>query len=250
MGVCVSKTGHPAEDFIRDILSHLKLLKTKTYSQLMEQIKQTFHDGLANQNDANELFKTYFEQDIQINRFSNYHNRIFSNLLEKIFKSTNEGLDKISAYYLLLILIPFSKKPEAELDSLSRKQRLDNILDVIRKINGNSSVNYKFLKSKLAFYLELLTITITKAVMDEALKSNVKTELYDQIKNLFNKVYSEQNLDDYLNSNLRDFETKYSVRLNNSEITSADMNEIFDKRISFFYTEELRYEIVYNYALV
>ena len=95
-----------------------------------------------------------------------------------------------------------------------------------------------------------MTRVITRAVIDEAVNNNVKPQLEDDLKNLNERVYTDINVNDYLNAVVRDYEAKYATRLNTDQITNADLKEIFEKRLEFIYVLELRYEIVQNYALV
>jgi len=249
MGVCGYRSVHPAEDFIYEILN-INKLNTKNTNDLETNVLHTFKDGTINFNEGIAHLKSLFEQEKPKNHYFNYHNRIFTSLIENVFSHRKEdSSDKISAFYLVFITIPFCRNVVSANDKQTKIIRIQQFFDLVKKIEGKVAIGFRTFKEYLRLYLNLMTTVISKAVLEEAINSNEKPSVQDELKNLIERVYDEKNLEDYLTSITRDYEMKYATRIDTSEITLENLKELFDKRIGFFYIQDLRYEIVNNYAL-
>jgi hypothetical protein len=249
MGGCGYRSIHPAEDFIFEILKIHKL-NTKNINDLQTDVLHSFKDGSINLNEGIAHLKTLFEQEKPKNYYFNYHNRIFTSLIETVFSlRKEESSDKISALYLIFITFPFCRKVDTDNEKQAKIIRIQQFFDLVKKIEGKVAIGFRTFKEYLRLYLNLMTTVISKAVLEEAINSNEKPSVQDELKNLIERVYDEKNLEDYLTSITRDYEMKYATRIDTSEITLENLKELFDKRIGFFYIQDLRYEIVNNYAL-
>lgn len=249
MGICGYRSLHPAEDFIYQILS-INKLNSKSPNDIQTEIINNFKNGKISQVEGLTYLKTLFDQDKGKNNYFNYHNRIFSYLLEKVFSfKNNDTSNDISSYYLIFVTFPFCWKVVSDNEKHSKVVRIQQFLDLVKKIEGKVSIGYRIFKEYLRIYLTLMTTIVTKAVLDEVVNSNEKPSLQEELKNLLERVFDEKNLEDYLTAITRDYETKYASRIDTSEVTLENVKEIFEKRINFFYIQDLRYEIVNNYAL-
>jgi hypothetical protein len=265
MGGCGSKTGHPGEDFVWNILRGTNLsemsfgeVKWKVFGMRKDPESHfTVDTGYpVSKNDAIEMTKLFYETDQRKNRYSTYHKKIFESMVEAEFNNTLEKDRKssLSSYNLIFTVFGFIKKanlPEEE----SRKERVENFYLVLKNLDENDSVlRYNNFKKSLSRYMQLALVKITQAVLEEAINNNVTIQIQESLKELLDKVYCQKFIDDYLTARCRQFENKYKSKISQRdyEMTPGDIEEIFvdTNCLSFFYIQDMRNDFMQTYLII
>ena len=253
---CGSKTRHPGEDFIWNILNSLKTNQF-SYSEIKANLTSTLGltNGLNNFPMSFEqsltFSKIFYEQDKSKNPYFNYHSKIFRAILENEYSNPNSNSlnIKLNSFYILYIVFGFIKKPYKNTEDSSRKERLEQFMELSKALGEKNSFFFEDLKSALEHFLEVITVTITKAIKEEAVGNNVGLDVQKDLNDLLDNVYTQNNLYDFITSVFRDFEERYNENLGTLEIDMNHILEIFEKKIYLFYIQELRFEMVRRYSV-
>jgi len=177
------------------------------------------------------------------NNFYRYHKKLITSLIRGLF-DLNKHTGKISITTLYFLFGGFFMNEETDDDSKVTQKRIDYLFESIKGYDSKEKITFGYLKEKLFIQVKFLTITINEAIYEEAKLAKNEEEVLKFISELKDKIFTEYNLKQYLNTYMDKFALDNPEITDDSIITNKEMYEIFGKRSAYLYTLELREEII------